>query len=286
MSALSRRAHWRAGRLRGNGGNRCCYFCRGSGSWSFGSCRCNFECGGRRWSLRSCGRLRNCGLLFACNWSRGWLDGSGRRWCNHNHRARHCNDARGRLRHNSARRRTAGNGGRSSGLRNDRRGLPRLRNNLAGLRAGGSCGYNRGRGGSGALRGLGRLHRRGGRLGRHARVTRLFFLFLLLGQNGLQHIAGLGDVRQIDLGNDGGRAVAGRRTCGMRCGSRILRKMRANPIRLVAFERTGVRFARGNAELLKNVENRARLYFQLFREIVNTNLTHPPLFNSVPPNRP
>jgi len=45
---------------------------------------------------------------------------------------------------------------------------------------------------------------------------RLFFFFLLLRQNGLQHIAGLGDVRKIDLGNDGGRAVAGSRTCGMR----------------------------------------------------------------------
>jgi hypothetical protein len=117
-------------------------------------------------------------------------------------------------------------------------------------------------------------------------VTRLFFLFLFLGQNGLQDIAGLGDVRQIDLGNDGGRAVAGRRTPGMRCRSRVMRKMLTNLIRLVAFERTGVRFARRNAEFLKNVENRARLYFQLFREIVDTNLAHPPLFNSVPPNRP
>jgi len=62
--------------------------------------------------------------------------------------------------------------------------------------------------------------------------------------------------------------------------------MRTNLIRLVAFERTGVGLARRNAELLKNVENRARLYFQLFREIVDTNLAHPPLFNSVPPNRP
>jgi hypothetical protein len=117
-------------------------------------------------------------------------------------------------------------------------------------------------------------------------VTRLFFLFLLLGQNGLHHIAGFGDVRQIDLGNDGGRAVSGRRTCGMRCRSRFLRKMRTNLIRLVAFERTGVRFARTYTEFRKNVENRARLDFQLFREIVDTNLAHPPLFNSVPPNRP
>ena len=41
-----------------------------------------------------------------------------------------------------------------------------------------------------------------------------------------------------------------------------------------------------HAEFRKNVENRARLDFQLFREIVDTNLAHPPLFNSVPPKRP
>jgi hypothetical protein len=31
------------------------------------------------------------------------------------------------------------------------------------------------------------------------RVSRLFFLFFFLGQNGLHHIAGLGDVRQVNL---------------------------------------------------------------------------------------
>jgi len=55
--------------------------------------------------------------------------------------------------------------------------------------------------------------------------------------------------------------------------------MRTNLLSLVQFQRTGVRLASRNAELRKNVENRSRLYFQLFREIVNTNLTHPPLFN-------
>ena len=245
-----------------------------------------FECGCRRWRLRSRSGLGNCRLLFACSRTCWRLDGSSQRWRNHNHRAgsRHC--AYRWLGHDSARRRTAGNSRRSCGWGNNRRGLPRLRNNLAPLRARRSCGGSRGRGGRGAHRGLGWLGRRGGRLCRHAHVMRLFFLFLLLGQNGLHHIAGLGDVRQIDLGNDGGRAVAGRRTCGMRCRSRFLRKMRTNLFRLVAFERTGVRFARRNTELRKNVENRARLYFQLFREIVDTNLAHPPLFNSVPPNRP
>jgi hypothetical protein len=40
-----------------------------------------------------------------------------------------------------------------------------------------------------------------------------------------------------------------------------------------------MRLARSYADFRKNVENRARLYFQLFREIVDSNLTHPPLFN-------
>ena len=35
----------------------------------------------------------------------------------------------------------------------------------------------------------------------------LFFLFLLLGQNGLQHVAGLGDMREIDFGRDGLRGA-------------------------------------------------------------------------------
>jgi hypothetical protein len=117
-------------------------------------------------------------------------------------------------------------------------------------------------------------------------VTRLVFLFLLLGQNGLHHIAGLGDMREIDLGNHGLRTVAASRGGAMRPRSRILRKMRTDLIRLVAFKRAGVRFARRHTEFLKNVENRARLDFKLLREIVDTNLAHPPLFNSVPPTRP
>ena len=75
-------------------------------------------------------------------------------------------------------------------------------------RAAAGCGSRRGDGAAaaggarlGVRGGLGR--RSGCRLHRHASVARLFFLFLLLGQNGLHHIAGLGDVREIDLGDDG-----------------------------------------------------------------------------------
>jgi hypothetical protein len=66
-------------------------------------------------------------------------------------------------------------------------------------------------------------------------VARLFFLFFLLGQNGLHHIAGLGDVREIDLRDDGLRAVAGCGSTRMGRRLRILRKTRANLLRLVQF---------------------------------------------------
>ena len=101
----------------------------------------------------------------------------------------------------------------------------------------------------------------------------------LLGQQGLHHIARLGDVREIDLGHYGFCAVAARRCPRVRAALRFPRKMRANLLSLVKLQRAGVRLARRNADSGKNVENRPRLYFQLFCEIVNTNLTHPPLFN-------
>lgn len=111
------------------------------------------------------------------------------------------------------------------------------------------------------------------------RAARLFFRFFFLGFNGFQHISGLGDVREIDLGDDGLRG-ARRRCIRMRSRLRGMRKVSANLHRLVQLERTGVGFALANAEFRKNIENRARLDFKLFREIVNTNLAHPPLFES------
>ena len=71
----------------------------------------------------------------------------------------------------------------------------------------------------------------------------------------------------------------GVRAARMRRGLCLPRKVRTNLLRLVQFQRAGVRLPARNAEFRKNVENRPRLNFQLFREIVDTNLTHPPLFN-------
>jgi hypothetical protein len=59
--------------------------------------------------------------------------------------------------------------------------------------------------------------------------------------------------------------------------------MRANLIRLRLLERTGVGLAAGQAEFRQYVENLPALDFHLAREIVDTNLTHPPLFKNLLP---
>jgi hypothetical protein len=58
----------------------------------------------------------------------------------------------------------------------------------------------------------------------------------------------------------------------------LLRQACAHLVGFIPLERAGVGLTCSYAEFRKNVENRARLNFQLFRKIVNTNLTHPPLF--------
>ena len=208
LAALRRRACWRTRRLCGNGGYGCCSFRRGRRGLRSSRCgRCTFQCGCRCRRLRNRERLGRCWLLFARGRSRGRLHCARRRWRNHHHRARSRYRACGWLGHHGARRWAAGNGRRSCGCGNNRRCLPRLRNNFPRFRACRCGGGSRGSGGRGVRHGLGRLCRWGGRLCRHARVTRFCFLFLLLGQNGLHHIAGLGDVRKIDLGNHGWRAL-------------------------------------------------------------------------------
>jgi hypothetical protein len=60
----------------------------------------------------------------------------------------------------------------------------------------------------------------------------------------------------------------------------ILLKVRAHLFRLVAFKRARVRLDTLYAQLRKETDNRARLNFQLACQIVDTNLTHPPLFKT------
>jgi hypothetical protein len=54
--------------------------------------------------------------------------------------------------------------------------------------------------------------------------------------------------------------------------------MSANLLRFGLLQRAGVGLAAGQAEFCQYVENLPALAFHLAREIVDTNLTHPPLF--------
>jgi len=181
----------------------------------------------------------------------------------------------------------AGSDGRlSRGNNNGGRSLASRGNHGFALRTG----WRRGR----TRRSHGRSGGWGGRLGsskrcrlahRRTAFLCLFFLFLLLGLYGLQHVAGLGDMREIDLGRNG---LGGARHWGARRagGPRSALEMRAHLFRLGILQRAGVCLAGGHAEFRKNVDNRARLHFQFARQIVDTNLTHPPLFKNVLPKAP
>jgi hypothetical protein len=110
-------------------------------------------------------------------------------------------------------------------------------------------------------------------------LASLLLLSLLGGQNCLHHIPRLGDVRQVDFrrhallgARDGGTPVASR------LGSAI--KMNANLLCLVILQRTGVGLAAVQAEFHQYVKNLTALDFHLAREIVDSNLTHPPLFEN------
>jgi hypothetical protein len=105
----------------------------------------------------------------------------------------------------------------------------------------------------------------------------LFFLFSLAGLDSLQHIAGLGNMREINLGRNALRGAG--HTCAAlagRPGSAF--KRRADLFGLVVFQRTGMGLAAGQAELRQYVKNLPAFDFHLAREIVDSNLTHPPLF--------
>ena len=52
----------------------------------------------------------------------------------------------------------------------------------------------------------------------------------------------------------------------------------ANLVSFVVFDRTRVRLAFAQTEFREHVKNLPALDFQLAREIVNSNLAHPPLF--------
>lgn len=65
----------------------------------------------------------------------------------------------------------------------------------------------------------------------------------------------------------------------MSCTASPVREMRTYLVCLVLLQRTGVGFADAQAKFSQNIKNLPALDFQLPREIVDTNLTHPPLFS-------
>jgi hypothetical protein len=106
-------------------------------------------------------------------------------------------------------------------------------------------------------------------------------LSLLVGKDGLEDVTGLGNVGEINLGRD---ALGGAACRGTRGWTRSTVKVDANLLSLIFFQRTGVGLAGGQAELRQYVKNLPALDFHLACEIVDTNLTHPPLFESCTPS--
>ncbi len=192
-----------------------------------------------------------------------------------------------RTRNHRPRRGTGCDGGRRSGLLgrsiHDRRSLARLRNDPARL---GTSNHrwrrnvtrrrrSRARtagGGIGALahaRGRRTHHHRWRRRCRTLRILRRALGFLLAGQNGLHRVAGLGDIRQIDVGAI--VLLEPRTRRWSRPGPAL--KIVPDAHGLTLLDRTRVGLALRQIHSFQCVENLFTLDFQLTRQIVNSNLT-------------
>ena len=161
--------------------------CRDGGSRRNRRCL-NLCLGGGRWSFRNCSHR--------CGWSRRMLDHHSHWGRRHNHGWTRCNCRACRsLGDDRLGRRARGNGWRSRRMDDNGRRGTGLGNDLARFRLGGRGGRPRNGNNCGRWRRwrLGGLRRRTPL--RHTALPGLFFLFLFLGQNGLQHVAGLGDMR-------------------------------------------------------------------------------------------
>jgi len=149
-----------------------------------------------------------------------------------------------------------------------------------------------------------RRRRRRGRLGRHGDRRRrcrrsrscgrcCFFLHhrwccgtrrrsgRLLLVNKLQHIAGLGDVRQVDLGLDFvgfGARCASRLGRSLSCGGSL--EVGAHFFCLMIFNGTGVSLLLRHTDQSQHIENGFAFDFELSCQIVDSNLTHPPSCSS------
>ena len=100
---------------------------------------------------------------------------------------------------------------------------------------------------------------------------------LLFADDRFQHIPGLGDVRQVNLSLDAfgfrARSASGLNRCAFPGATEML----ADSLRFMLFQRTGMRLLLGHPNFGQYVENSFALDFQLSGQIVDSNLTHPPL---------
>jgi hypothetical protein len=241
-----------------------------TGSRCRGLCRRRFG-GGRL--------VRGAGLLVASRRlnARGGrsLDSRWRRRNDYHRRPGHyC--AGGRFGDHGARGRPGRNSGRCRRRDDNGRRGTRLGHNSARLGTGRRS-HRRGYDGSRwrcGLRGRRRSRRRCAR--GNTRLPRLGFVFLLLGQDGLESVTGLGNLGEIDLGLKTLRG-ARRRGGGMAAGFGST-QLRANLLRLEILQRTGVGLAASQSQVRQYIQDLPALDFHLACEIVDSNLTHPPLF--------
>jgi hypothetical protein len=90
---------------------------------------------------------------------------------------------------------------------------------------------------------------------------------------------------EVDLRLDFFFAVSGTRRGPRRTRRRIgtATEMLSHQVRFVIFQRAGVRFFLRDAHRGQHVKNFLALDFQLTGQIVDSNLTHPPLFPLLAP---
>jgi len=97
----------------------------------------------------------------------------------------------------------------------------------------------------------------------------------LLGDQ-LEHIAGLGDVRQVNLGLDLIGFAAGTRLGGRGLGFCSGAEMSADLLSFVFLDRTRMRLLLGNSDFSQYVKDGLALDLEFPGQIVDSNLTHPP----------
>lgn len=112
----------------------------------------------------------------------------------------------------------------------------------------------------------------------------LGFLFLLLGQDGLHHIARLRDVGQVNLWCNCLRSARRRSAAGVARPTRSMLEVCANFVSFMFLDRTRMSLPLTHAEFREYIKNLATLDFHFAREIVNSNLAHPPLFRMCCPS--